>query len=314
MAVFDSVGMAPSLSVFVEVTDIKNRRGRTTMRRILNKMSTLELLTDRTARVLRIALFVAGLAAITYGGQITVFSDNFDGYPIGSNPGTPAVGLPWQISEAAPEGISVVSEPAGMGGALRFDRYRNQAVVPFSLASQSLISEEKNLSISFDYWGSSTGGYSHYFDISALDPISGDPAFFVRFSPQENVALPGLHDVQYLDPVAGLIDSGLYISADTPQSISITADFITETYLLDIAGSSATLPMFVCPSEVHDVRFANYGVALGSGVLDNLNMSVNEAAELPSEITPIPEPSSLMFLVTGALLMLFARALRRRAS
>ena len=88
MAVFDSMGMAPLLGVFVGATDSKNRSGRRPMRRIFNKMSTLELLTDRTAKVLRIVLIIAGLAAIGYGGQITIFSDNFDSYPTGSNPGS----------------------------------------------------------------------------------------------------------------------------------------------------------------------------------------------------------------------------------
>ena len=312
MAVFDSMGMAPSLGVFVGAADSKNRSGGTAMRRIFNKMSTLELLTDRTAKVLRIVLIVAGLAAIGYGGQITIFSDNFDGYLTGSNPGGPAVGMPWQISEAAPEGIAIDGDLSGTDNALWFNNYRNEAVAPFSVANQSLISQEKNFNVSFTYWGASTNGYSHYFDISALDPTSGAPAFFIRFSPQQNAGSAGLHDVQYLDPVGGLIDSGLDISTDIPQSVSITVDFISETYLLDISGSAVELPMFIGPSTVHGVSFANYGVALGSGSLDDLHVSVGTEDLAPANMTANPEPSSLILLAAGALFLLFARTIRRR--
>jgi len=283
------------------------------MRGIINKMSTLELLTDRTAKLLRVALIVAGLAAIGYGGQVTIFSDNFEGYSTGSNPGTPTVGLPWQVSEIAPEGIGIDDDPSGQGNALWLNSYRNEVVAPFSAGDQLLISQEKNLGVSFTYWGAGMNGYSHYFDVSSLDPASGDPAFFIRFSPQENAGFAGLHDVQYLDPVQGLIDSGLDIATETAQSVSITADFNDETYLLDIGGSSKTLPMFVCPSSVQDVRFANYGVAMGSGSLDDVHVSVGEEVQASASVAPIPEPSSLLLLLAGPLFLVFARSLRRRA-
>lgn len=255
----------------------------------------------------KVALLTVLLGAIANGAQIPIFMDDFDAYPVGSNPDVPPVGEPWQITEPDPEGIAVDQSQR-----LLFGVYRNTAVAPFSAAGRQLIRQRRNATVTFDYLGyAGLPGKSHYFDFGGYDPASGDPAFFLRVFPQENVGSAGLHDVLYLDPAGGLVDSGIDVNVNNtdPQSVSIFADFDAATYQLDVGGASATLPMFICPDEIVGVEFANYAVAAGSGSIDNLSVSVDDGADGAS----VPEMATIWMALAGLLAVLGARAARRRA-
>ena len=242
----------------------------------------------------KVAMLIVALGTIAQAASIPIFQDNFDAYPPGSDPGMPTTGEPWHISEIAPESIAVDDL-----NRLLFGRYRNTAVAPFSAAARQLIRQHRNLSVTFDYLGyNGEGNISQYFDIAGYDPAGGDPAFFLRFSPQENPNSSGLHDVLYLDPAGRLLDSNVDIEiGDSPQNISIIADFDSQTYEFDVAGTSATLPMFFAPDEIVGVEFANYGVAAGSGSIDNLEATVTATRASSS----IPEVATLWMVLAGLL-------------
>ena len=249
---------------------------------------------------LKAALVIGALGGTAEAGPVTIFWDDFESYALGSNPNSPPIGEPWQVSEVVPDGIDVALDMADPNNnVLWFGPYRNTAVAPFSAVDRQRIALAQNLTVSFDYYGISSGGYSNYFDVGGYDGLSGDPAFLIRIAPQENAAGSGLHNVQYLDPAGGLVDSGVDVATDHTQSVTIAADFASETYELDVEGSSATLPMFRCPSDTHDVRFANYGVAMGSGSLDNLSVTVMEP-EAGAD-AQVPELSPIWLLVAGGL-------------
>lgn len=258
-----------------------------------------------------VAVLVATLATIAYGGQITIFWDDFENHVPGSNPGDPPIGEPWQIAEADPDGIDV--RPDGLdppSHVLYFGRYRNTALAPFSALDRQRIALERNATIRFDYFGfTGRPRYSQYFDVGAYDPVSGVPAFVIRISPQENPGSGRLHDVHYLDPAGGLVDTDLDVVADSIQPITITADLANETFHLGVEGGSASLPLFSCPSELAGVEFANYGVAMGSGTIDNLSVTVTQFEEGPG----VPEVATLWMAVAGLLALLGAWAATRYA-
>jgi len=277
----------------------------------------------RAVTLPRVALLVVALSALTYGAQIQVFWDDFESYPAGDNPGVPPIGEPWQITEPATDGIQVWPNPAGQESlAMRFGRYRNVVVAPFSALDRQQIASAQTLTMSFDYTGFAepASPYTHYFDVAAYDPISGSEAFFVRFSPEENPGSGGLHDVLYLDPAGGLADSGLDVAAGNDgviQPITIVADFAAETYQLDVGGNSATLPMFFCPDEVAGVEFSNYAMAMGTGILanpsviDNLSVTVPEPEPKRESTQRVPEIATVLLLLIGAITLSCFRLLRR---
>ena len=144
----------------------------------------------------KVAVLIAVIGAIAYGAPVTIFWDDFQGDLPGTDPGPPPVGQPWQISEISADGVSVspdVFDPAN--SVLEFGRYRNRAVVPFSADDRQRIEAAQNAALSFDYFGFSSTGYSHYFDVGGYDGATGDPAFFVRILPQPSQGLSGVHDV-----------------------------------------------------------------------------------------------------------------------
>ena len=270
----------------------------------------------------KVVLLVAVFGALTYAAQITIFQDDFESqhFPWPErNPGVPPIGEPWQISEVASDGIAVQGGLPYLDGlALRFGRYRNVAVAPFSVEHRQLIAAAQTVSVSFDYAGYSdeSGPYSHYFDVAGYDPVSGEAAFFVRFAPQQNLGSDGVHDVFYLDPQSGLVNSGLDFTVypfGEVQPITIVADFAAETYDLGVGGGSTTLPMFVCPNEIAGVEFANYGIAIGSGAIDNLDVTVPDASAGLEATTRVPEIATILLLLIGALTLACARLLRRKA-
>jgi len=262
-----------------------------------------------------VAALIVSLGALTYA-EVTIFEDDFEHYTSGDNPGVPIVGEPWQIEEVEADGIQATSVPFNSSElAMRFGRYRNVALAPFSTEHQDLIALTKSVTIDFDYTGYRDGPYSQYFDIASYDPASGAPAFVVRFSPKESETSSRLHDVLYLDPVGGLLDSGLDIvaSPEIVQPITILVDLTAETYDLDVAGNSTTLPMFVCPNEIAGVEFANYRVASGSGAIDNLAVTVPDpAGEELEAASHVPEAATILLLLIGAFTLACARLLKRK--
>ncbi len=253
---------------------------------------------------LKTAMVVVALAAIAYGGQVTIFEDDFQRYGPGIDPGEPPIGEPWQISETAEDSVAVaVDRNDDQNHVLEFGRHRNLAVVPFSAFDRQRMETFGNVSIGFDYFGMSKDGFSNYFDVAGYDPVSGDPAFFFRFDAPEIADSGGLHDVYYLDPIDGLTPAGISVRADATQAVSIALDFTAETYVLDVEGDAATLPMFVCPSDIADVQFSNYGVEMGSGAIDNVSVGVTQPdGALQAEV---PEVGAVWLLAVGALVGAF---------
>ncbi len=255
-------------------------------------------------------LLVIVLGAIAYGGQITVFQDDFEGQPLGSDPDLPPVGEPWQVSEFDPWGVSIAPDRLAPSNSVLFFRdYRNIVLAPFAPEDRERITLSQNFAVSFDYTGFPPAGYGHFFDVSAPASAGSDPAFLIRFASQPNADSPWLHDVQYLDPIDGLIDTGLDVIGGTMQPISITADLAAETFQLDVGGESTTLPLFACPNEIMGVEFANYNIAMGSGSIDNFGVSVSAAEEAEARNTP--EAASAVLLIVGGLVLVCAWMFKR---
>ncbi len=240
----------------------------------------------------RVVVLIAALGTIAYGAQIPIFVDDFASYPRGSNPTTPPVGEPWQVSETFPDGIMV-------NGGLMFGPDRNTALAPFSAASRQLFATYRNATVSFDYYGMTRESVSQYFDVGGYDPLTGDPAFFVRMSRGPG----GLYDVLYLDPGAGLVDSGIDVVNNRRQSVTIAVDCINQTYQLDVQGNSATLPMFTCPDEIVGVEFSNQFLAASSGIVQNLNVTVT-----------VPEVATAWMVLTGLAVLIGVWTARRCAA
>ena len=278
------------------------------LKKLLQKESLRQRLL-RLGTLPKTLIMMAALGAIALGGQVTIFEDDFNAYTSGDDPGVPLVGEPWQINEVASDGISIVAdEDDPENYLLAFGVYRNSAIVPISTSDQELIKTAHNATMSFDYRGYLADGFSHYFDIGGYDAVTGDSAFFLRFAPQESLDGEGLHDVLYRDPDAPeLVDTGLNVSSLIEQRISIEADFLGKTYLLDIGGETATFPMFAGLETIGDVRFENYGVAMGSGVIDDLTITVDDGKGPHS----VPELAAIWMLVSGGLVCVYVWLFRR---
>ena len=250
---------------------------------------------------LKAAALIVAFGTLAYAGQVTIFLDDFEDDVTGGNPNPPPIGEPWHISEVVGSGINVeagVSDP--LNNVLRFGPYRNMAVAPFSPIDVQRLRTLQNATVSFDYYGLSSSEYGHFFDIGGFDGISDNPAFMIRIDPQK---ILGFHDLYYLDPGGGLVDSGLDVAANTIQSISISIDFAADNYQLDVEGNStALLPLLACPSDIHGIQFSNYGVAMGSGSIDNLSVTLT-APENPEVLNP--EPAAIVLLAIGALCAMF---------
>jgi len=248
------------------------------------------------------ALLVGLLAVIASGDPITIFWDDFNSYTPGTNPGTPPIGQPWQIVEVAADSIQVLTDPLGASNRLlSLGRYRNTAILPFSAANQTAIQQAGQATLGFQYRGiANASGYSCFFDVGGY--AGNDPAFFLRIQPEEVPGSGGLHDVFYLQPGGGLADTGLNISTTGSQAVSVAADFVNRAYQVTIEGLSATLPMYICPSSISEVRFADYGVAMGSGLVDNVGVTIpGLGGDSEGAGAANPEPASLIMLLTGAL-------------
>ena len=261
-------------------------------------------------------VLAAGIGAPTRADVTTIFADNFQADTIGGLPGSPVIGLPWQLSESASGGLSIVSDSLLGGNALGFGLYGNTAAMPVSPTMQSLVNTNENLNLTLQYKSIAYNGYTPMFDVAAVGS-SGLPAYFFRIMPQAN---PGsnLHEIYYLDPTSGLLDSGLSVAAGGTQTLTIAADFANGTSTLTVSGSSATLPLFLCPSAIGEVQMSSQMIGsglpsqtLGNGYpvdIDNVDLSTQSAdpGVLPPGGAPQSEPSSFGGVPEPAVLALLA--------
>ena len=261
------------------------------------------VITRKLISLKAVALIVA-IGTLACANPISIFWDDFEDDATKGNPNAPPIGEPWQISEVTNDGINVgvdMSDPSN--NVLWFGRNRNTAVAPFSAIDIQRLQTAQNATVSFDYYGLSYGAYGHFFDIGGFDGINDNPAFLIRIDPQEDL---GFHDLYYLDPDNGLVDSGLDVGANAVQTITISIDFATENYLVDVEGSStAPLPLLLCPSDIHGVQFSNYGVAMASGSIDNVWATVTEPDGAEALALASPEPGTVVLLAMAALYAAF---------
>ncbi len=256
------------------------------------------------------------LAAPACGAIVTVFSDNFAADSVGSSPGTPVIGMPWVIGEPVSTGVDVRVDPTGTyGNVLEFGLDYDTAQAPVSSASQAVIGSNENALLSFTYHGlAGSGGYVSTFDAAMYGP-NGSPVSMIRIMSQPISPTSSLHEIYYLSPTSGLVDSGLSVSSTNWQTLSLAVDLVHQTAQLKVGSTVDTLPLFTCPSTIGSAQFGSYAMGsgvLGSGMIDNVTISSSSATSANGKV---PEPMSLVVLtggiVMGALAWAF-RALRRR--
>ncbi len=256
--------------------------------------------------MLLVSIVIFGTLA--HGELVTIFLDDFEAYDLGTDPSVPPVGEPWQITQTDDEDLLV--QDWGASSVLAFGLHRSTALAPFSAVDRQRVAGAQNVALSFDFFGQTGfGGRLPYFDIGLLDAQSGDPALMIRIKPEPSLTEAGMYDVFFLDPTEGLIDSGLNIEGDIFQSITITADLADEAFVLDIGGNSQTLPMFFCPEDIVGVEFAVYGMATGSGMIDNLSVTTDDGKGNESGV---PELSTGWLLLVAGFTFASAWLLRKK--
>ncbi|MGD0899502.1 MAG: hypothetical protein ABR915_16845 [Thermoguttaceae bacterium] len=244
-------------------------------------------------------LLSLGLGAEARSGPTALFWDDFEAESVGSIPGTPAIGLPWQVSEAVSNGVGVVADPFGSSGkVLQLGLDYNTVVAPLTTTDQSLIAANGNVTLSFQYHGEASANCVSMLDAAGYGP-SGSPAFLVRVMPQPVMPTSPLHEVYYLNPTSGLTDSGLAVSSSSWQSLTLQVDLTKRNLQLSVNGATENLPLFTCPNEIVSANFSSYamggGAVLGSGLLDNVLMTTDASAlTTPSGQTPEPATFSLI--------------------
>ena len=253
-------------------------------------------------------------AAILFGfllqrapaGIMTIYSDNFAADPLGSVPVTPQVGQPWQTLATTPGGIQVVSDPLFATNGLELGPYRSTITMPFVAADQSTMAANGNLTLSFQYDGISSQGFTPFLDISGNNTTSGLPAFLYRIMAQPTAPGSGLHEIYYLNSTSGLTDTGLAVPSDSLQSLTISADFGTGTSQLSVGSSSATLPLYTCPSMIQDASLSSYMIGSGGASatnLDDIAATTGDADSAqvahPSGQFPAPEPAAVLLLLAA---------------
>ena len=112
--------------------------------------------------------------------------------------------------------------------------------MPVSATMQSLVNTNENLNLTLQYKSIAYNGYTPMFDIAAVGN-SGLPAYFFRIMPQAN---PGsnLHEIYYLDPTSGLLDSGLSVASGGVETLTIAADFANGTSTLTVGSAFVSFP------------------------------------------------------------------------
>jgi hypothetical protein len=234
----------------------------------------------------------------------TIFSDNFAADPVGSVPSTPLIGLPWQTSATTPGGIQVTADPYFATNCLQLGPYRSTVVMPFSTDNQAVMAGNANFTLSFQYHGVSSSGFTPFLDISGDDTTTGNPAFLFRIMSQPTAPGSGLHEVYYLNKTSGLTDSGLAVPADSLQVLTIAADFADQTSQLSVGANSATLPLYTCPSMIEDARLSSYMIGSGGLSFSNIGQitatTSSPASADPAAQTQAPEPSELVLLLAAA--------------
>jgi hypothetical protein len=241
-------------------------------------------------------------------GLTIITSDTFQEDAVGSLPSVPVVGLPWQLSQSVSGGLSIVSDPLLGGNALGFGLYQNTAAMPISPAMQALINTNENLKLTFQYDSIAYNGYTPLFDIEAVGN-NGLPAYLFRIMPQ---SLPGTnqHEIYYLNPTAGLLDTGLSVASGGTQTLTISVGFLAQSSTLTVGSSSMTLPLFSCPSEIVEAQMSS--TMMGSG-LPSLTLGSGYPVDVNNVTlsTHAPEPAVLTLLAVGAVALVLRWAFGR---
>ena len=286
-------------------------------RRVVGQRLDLGQTMDQVSAVRRRLLPAAIAAAILVGllpqwapaGIMTIYSDNFSADTLGSVPVIPQVGQPWQTSATTPGGIQVVSDPLFATNGLELGSYRSTIVMPFAAADQATMAANGNLTLSFQYDGISSQGFTPFLDISGINTSTGMPAFLYRIMSQQTAPGSGLHEIYYLSPSSGLTDTGLAIASDSLQTLSISANFAGQTSQLSVGSNTATLPLYTCPSMIQEASLSSYMIGSG-GVsatnLDDIAATTSDAdpaspalTTQPSNQLPTPEPAALVLLLAA---------------
>ena len=265
-------------------------------------------------------VLIVGLATRAFGDPVTittVFSDDFQTNTLSANPGIPVIGEPWQVLESSPIGIQVVDDPRdplGLDRFLRFGGFRNTALAPFSPDGREQVAAAQDMTVRFEYSPFPGGSRWHHFDIASYDALTGQPAWWIRIGGAEVQELGTAFEVHYLHPEGVFIDTGLDVAAEGWQTIAIAADFAAETVDLRVGENAVwELPLFACPSEVVGVEFGSYGLALGSGDINNLSVYTGQLEASEESPAATPEVATGVLLLMGGLTLAGAWLLRRKA-
>ena len=238
-------------------------------------------------------------------GIVTIYSDNFAADPLGNVPVTPVIGEPWVTSTTSPGGIQVVADPYFSTNGLQLGSYRSTVVMPFSTADQASMATNENFTLSFQYHGIASNGFTPYLDISGNDTATGDPAFLFRIMSQPTTPSSGLHEIYYLSPTTGLTDTGLAVPANSLQLLTVSANFANDTSQISVGANTATEPLYMCPSMIQEASLSSYLIGSGGpsySDIDQVTATTDSSAAgtQPSGQTQTPEPGTLILLLAGA--------------
>ena len=256
-------------------------------------------------------VLAVSLSGSAWGAPTTVFWDDLEAQTVGGNPGTPVAGMPWVISKPVSDGLGVVIDPAGTSGkVLQFGRYYNTAQAPLAAAAQTLTGLNGNATLSFSYHGlAGTGGYVSSFDADVYGP-GGTIASGIRITAQPISPASKLHEIYYLSPAGGMVDSGMSVPSDSWQALSLKVDLSGHSALLTVGSNSETVPLYTCPSMICSAQFGSYamgsgmGALLGSGMIDNVAITTNangSSSEPLGDASAAPEPTTLSLMIVAGL-------------
>jgi hypothetical protein len=250
-----------------------------------------------------LVFLVACASSIVRGATITVFSDNFQTDSVGASPGTPSIGLPWQVTQPVANGAIIMADPWTTGNhMLQFGPDYDTALAPLTAAGQAAVAINGNATLNFSFHGSISSGWVSSFDAGIYAP-NGSIATLIRIEPQTTGGTANIHSIYYLSPSSGLIDSGLTIAGDSWQNVSLTANVAGDSAQLTVGSNTETLPLYTCPSMLADAEFTSYamgggGSILGSGAIENVTVTSQGIAAYDESTAP--EPGTMVLLIAGA--------------
>ena len=237
------------------------------------------------------------------GGVITVFSDNFQAQTLGASPGSPVVGMPWQVTAPVATGAIVAADPWTTGNRmLQFGLDYNTATAPLTAAGQTAVASNGNATLNFAFHGSISNGWVSSFDAGLYAP-DGSIAALIRIQPQTTGGTANIHSIYYLSPTSGLTNSGLTIAGDSWQNVSLAANLAGNSAQLTVGSNTESLPLYTCPSMLASAEFASYamgsGGILGSGAIENVTITSQGIAPFGDQA---PEPGTIVLLLVGVCL------------